>query len=741
MLFRSFLKNLFIFIYFHDIGKLTAQFQENIKKGRSSQNYPHAVYSFYLLENFILDELYHDSLLSFPFESLSVLAHHTQLHNGIYENHNNIYKADFKEKEIYNFLKDINRIYTLYSFKDFFDFNKIELEKFNKPLNFKQIKFAKLKNKYIKKCGKYKNKYLLKSVFSYFFSILQLCDDYSSANFSNFIKKYEGNETIFDDVLDNPEEYVLNLKDKKYLNKIFNDFEPYKFQKKLIDNPNKFSLIFAPCGRGKTEASIAWALQIMEKYSKNKIVFAMPTQVTSNAMWERLCEIFDKKNVSLFHGKSYIKLKSGLNNTNEIEEIASETFNGNVFFKPITVTTIDHLIYSFVHGFTQSDFALGNLVNSVIIFDEVHYYEEKTLNNLYTLFNILKAMNIPHNLMSGTLPDFLINSLSEDYKLVTDDEGLNYAPFSISYNKNCLIKTSTPFEIDEKILEDIKNSFNKGLKQFFIFNTVHRAQLFFNKLKSYFEDDNIVLYHSQFTYTDRVNKENEILSLHEKKGSFILIATQVIEISLDISADIMYTELAPPDSIGQRGGRLNRKHDSSNFYEMKIFDPENNLPYDESIINLSRKYLKRGFNSYKDIKNWCDKVYCNKTLKEEHNLYKFFNDSTLFGNKPSNVAFSDESGNKLEIREESIQKIDVVPLDIYQNNSDNLIVENQVKVPLWWIKNDEKENCDDSRLFYNEILTFKDKKRYFIISQMEYSYEYGFNKEKKSNFKEEDNIN
>ena len=197
---------------------------------------------------------------------------------------------------------------------------------------------------------------------------------------------------------------------------------------------------------------------------------------------------------------------------------------------------------------------MGNLVNSVIIFDEVHYYEEKTLNNLYTLFNILKAMNIPHNLMSGTLPDFLINSLSEDYKLVTDDEGLNYAPFSISYNKNCLIKTSTPFEIDEKILEDIKNSFNKGLKQFFIFNTVHRAQLFFNKLKSYFEDDNIVLYHSQFTYTDRVNKENEILSLHEKKGSFILIATQVIEISLDISADIMYTELAPPDSIGQRGG-------------------------------------------------------------------------------------------------------------------------------------------------------------------------------------------
>ncbi len=64
------------------------------------------------------------------------------------------------------------------------------------------------------------------------------------------------------------------------------------------------------------------------------------------------------------------------------------------FFKPITVTTIDHIIYSFVHGFNQSDFALGNLQSAVLIFDEVHYYETKTLNHLYSLFNILKMMNI-----------------------------------------------------------------------------------------------------------------------------------------------------------------------------------------------------------------------------------------------------------------------------------------------------------------------------------------------------------
>ena len=49
--FENFLKNLFIFIYFHDLGKFIVQFQENIKIGKTSNDYPHAIYSFYLLLN------------------------------------------------------------------------------------------------------------------------------------------------------------------------------------------------------------------------------------------------------------------------------------------------------------------------------------------------------------------------------------------------------------------------------------------------------------------------------------------------------------------------------------------------------------------------------------------------------------------------------------------------------------------------------------------------------------------
>jgi len=289
------------------------------------------------------------------------------------------------------------------------------------------------------------------------------------------------------------------------------------------------------------------------------------------------------------------------------------------------------LIYSFVHGFSQSDFALGNLQNAVIIFDEVHYYDKKTLNHLYTLYDILRKMNIPHILMSGTLPNFIIDTL-DNYEKVIDYKGLNFQPFTISYSSDILIKTKENHNLSHELIKEIKLNYDNGLKQFFIFNTIERAKQFFIKLKENTENLNIILYHSQFTHSDRVKKENEIINKSLDDKSFILIATQIIEISLDISADIMYTELAPPDALGQRGGRLNRKKEDG-LFKMNIFEVENNYPYDLDLINKTRENMKLGNVTYLSFKEWCDEVYFDKKL-EKSNLINFFNESVLFGNQP-----------------------------------------------------------------------------------------------------------
>ncbi|OEC88796.1 MULTISPECIES: CRISPR-associated helicase/endonuclease Cas3 [Methanobacterium] len=750
-----FLRNLFISIYLHDIGKLTEQFQDNIIQGKSSQKYPHAYYSFFLLNN-----IEYTQLLDIPIEKLAVLGHHTQLHRAIYDNDENFGKPKLLTENIFQFTENAIAIHKDLNFDKYFDFDGLEINKDN--IKFKSSQARRLLKKTIKNVHKFDQKVILKSIFTYFFSILQLCDDYSSANFSKFIETYNGSIKLFDSVIENPEEYVTKLNIENPIKIVLGNHQPHDFQSELFKKSPKFSVLFAPCGRGKTEASLLWALNSMKSYDRNKIVFALPTQVTSNAMWERLCKMFGegesdkekmengKKYVGLFHGKSFIKLKSEAMKENEdlnkedIDEIQGDIFKGNVFFKPITVTTIDHLIYSFVHGFRQADFALGNLQNATIIFDEVHYYEKHTLNHLITLFRILKRFDIPHLLMSGTLPDFIREEL-EDYVEVVDKEGIEYTPFSFNLSDDNLIKISKATDenewntlINQKILDSIINQYNLGLKQFIILNTVKRSQEFYKVLKRNLEEKydnpNVILYHSQFIYKDRMEKESEIRDKSEK-GPFILIATQVIEISLDISCDVMYTEIAPPDAIGQRGGRLNRKgktcFTNGISHEMKIFAPESHLPYDEELLQKTKNNILNGPISYKMVKEVCDEIYGDYKLKKT-NLEKIFKECALFGYRPIEIAFGEDEGRLLEIREEKVQKIDVIPCKYYENEKKNLQVENQVKIPLWWYQNDQKEHGNELEYFEIVSKLIGRKEKHYMICEMDYNDEIGFNYGKKA---------
>lgn len=759
-----FLKNLFISIYLHDMGKLTKQFQSNISQGKSSQKYPHAYYSF-----FLLNSIEYTQLLDIPIEKLAVLGHHTQLHAAIYDNDENFgSKPKLLAKDISKFVENSISTYTEMGFEKYFKFDGLEINE--RDIKFKSVGARRLLKKTIKNVPKFDQKVSLKSIFTYFFSILQLCDDYSSANFSKFIESNDRNIKLFDSVIDNPEEYVPKLNINNPIKVVLGDHKPHDFQSELFEKSPKFSVLFAPCGRGKTEASLLWALNSMKNYGRNKIVFALPTQVTSNAMWERLCQMFGKgesdrermedgkKYVGLFHGKSFIKLKSEAMKESEdlgkedIEEIQGDVFKGNVFFKPITVTTIDHLIYSFVHGFRQADFALGNLQNATIIFDEVHYYEKHTLSHLTSLFRLLKQFEIPHLLMSGTLPNFIRDEL-EDYIEVIDKEGIEYTPFSFNLNDKNIIKILKSTEeneesvlINQEVLEDIINRYNLGLKQFIILNTIKRAQEFYkilkNNLEENYDDPNVILYHSQFVYNDRVKKESEIKN-RSKKGPFILIATQVIEISLDISCDIMYTEIAPPDAIGQRGGRLNRKGKSCSTegttHEMRIFAPESHLPYDEDLLEKTKNNLLNGPTSYKNIKKLCDDIYGDYKL-EKTNLEFFFKECTLFGYRPIEIAFGEDEGRLLKIREEKVQKIDVIPCKFYENEEKNLKVENQVQIPLWWYQNDQKEHGDELEYFDIVSKLIGRKERYYMICRMDYNSEIGFNYGKKAQCTSDDNI-
>jgi len=275
-------------------------------------------------------------------------------------------------------------------------------------------------------------------------------------------------------------------------------------------------------------------------------------------------------------------------------------------------------------------------------------------------------------------------------------------------------------------------NYRKGLTQFAILNTVERAKQLYLRLKEELknlDDPNIMLYHSQFTYNDRVKKENEIYSRIKTKP-FILVATQVIEISVDIWCDVMYSELAPPDALGQRAGRLNRKGRKwSNEIEhtLNIYIPEEHLPYEEDLFNKVHSNVQdyQKPMSYEEIKEFCDKVYADYTLEIPNSLYDLLSLSkkcAVLGYNWKDVTFDGEEGRIFRVRDEKIQYIDVIPQCIYEKYGDEALgVKNMAKIPLYYLLEDMKKGLE----WFYSTEDKKGRKTYWICCYP-YSYEIGF---------------
>lgn len=710
-----FCKNLFLTVALHDIGKLTVQFQNNIKQGKRSSRHPHAFFGLPVLE-----KIPFDPIENLPLPLFAITGHHTQLYRKIYSSDRIAHRVSYHEDEILEFVNTtVEELYQRLNFSNYFRLPVLKLS------DWKRMDKTAILDNFVLPYTRSSDiaNLRVKSIFTYFFSILQLCDDYSSAHFHHFIEKNTPAKVEFDSVITNTEDIVYDLDYSldEFKQRLFKDYTLYDFQDELFDKSAKFSFLFAPCGRGKTEAALWWAYQIKNQFSRDKIIFALPTQVTCNAMHARLVDDNDdsfglgEKNVGLFHGKSLITLKYRLKDNSEFkydeeaeekEEIEykshdilrDEVFKGNVFFKPVTVTTIDHLAYAFVHGFSQADFTCGNLQNSVIIFDEVHYYEQHTLNILMRLFDILRGMEIPHLLMTGTAPQFLLKEIEKHYQIVTDEEGLAFQPFVIKKQEGQSILN------EESVFESILNDYQSKKSIFVILNQVEWAQNFYSDLIEFFGfsevEPKIILYHGRFIHKDRIQKEKEIRELVKQKPC-IVVATQVIEISLDISSDVMYSTIAPPDAIGQRAGRLNRSgkfYKNGSVHELKLFNVEKHLPYSEDLIRDSWGSFKNGATTYRKIKEVCDLVYGNVKLKKDKRFKDFFKKNILFGDHHSEITYGDDEGRSLKIRDDNFQQIDVIPSRVFEeaekriSDKKDFWVEYKVRIPLYKLKQDNGEH-------------------------------------------------
>jgi len=743
---RKVLLSVVLSVLLHDSGKAARTFQEAIADGTHRPDLPHPLFSLAVAYE-VWNKAGYPSFYPIgddipTLELLSIVAHHSPLYSDLYKLSIRRDEKVHIESEVNSFLRKVFEMAKeIFGLSELGSPPEVDIDRLSKSsLGF----YVDHGLDWLRKeTDSFPNKPQLKALYTWLLSFVKASDIVASREFSE--RAREVPEGTLEGILEGPPE----LWEVQYVEEqILPGRTPYPFQAELAHLKDPFVVLRAPCGRGKTEGALFWFLRMKEIYGIDRLVLAMPTQVTSNAMRERLARVFGQENVGLYHGKSFLEHKEvcrlegrkaedgdDFDPQEELELVREENFLGEVMLKPVTVTTVDHILYACVHGFRQADFALGCLQTAALVFDEVHYYDRKMLTELKELFKLLRNMHIPHLLMSGTLPQFLLKEGElEEYRLVEDKQGMAFKPFVVEKRPKPLIVDKT-WEIEEDFLEEVREGHRKGLVQFIILNTVRKAQEVYKAFQEIPQDEKELL-HSRFCYKHRREKERrafEEAKERRKLGKpFLLVSTQVIEVSLDISSHRMFTELAPTDALGQRAGRLNRGSEFSNDHKLIVFLPKTPegglylLPYqDQRLMERTWKVLREEAVSYKDIMLWCDQVYHDQRLGQAQ-LPEFFQACTLFGYNYDEIRFSEEEGKAFQPRDITFVTVDVIPESELRKHPDLSPGEASlylVPVPVWWVV---KHNKEDLGIFYRKEIG----KRSFWVCKVPYCKDIGFEEEK-----------
>jgi CRISPR-associated endonuclease/helicase Cas3 len=330
--------------------------------------------------------------------------------------------------------------------------------------------------------------------------------------------------------------------------------------KTLWDEP--LALLRAPTGAGKTDAALLWAQHQIQEGKADRLVIAMPTRFTANALSIATAENLSK--VGLHHSTAWYQVRHV-----DSQVARAEAEMARLLETPITVTTLDHLCISLTGTREDHHATFFNLCHSCVVIDEADFYDLFTQANLIVLLRALRILAVPVLLMSATLPESSCALYAIDGKSPTiyEDETDNNRP-------RCrLHRYETPVVTPEDMAGLLEPAVN-GTPTIIYINTVQRAQRVYEWLLAQGVDpEEIVLYHSRFTEPDKAAIEERLTGMLGKEAwanerqHGIAVLTQIGELSVNISANYMISELCPGDRLVQRIGRLARfKHPKSGEY-------------------------------------------------------------------------------------------------------------------------------------------------------------------------------
>lgn len=510
---------------FHDLGKANPLFQENMERNNYDKVCRHELSSLLFINNIPLSQEERDIV------AFTIITHHKSLEInegrsfvGLYD----MSDSEFKKNHIGN-IEEWGKTVASFMNMHYGIYMKIPT----------QEECCEIYDYY------YDKSFELQNGVSLYRGIFQMADHFASA-FPDDKERLSKLSSMF---------AVPNVSCYEKPN------ERYPLSLIKSDDTKKHTIVIAPTGSGKTNAVL--------KRCKGRIFYLLPFQASINAMFQRVRNDLPIDNFIGIRHASVNNLSFVDNTTKEISK-----FFGNSVMVATPFQILSPIFKLKGHEMTEID-----LQGQDVILDEIHTYSGITQATVVTFIKYLISIGCRIHVCTATIPSALLEQIieilgSEDTQIIrlSNDE-------LDSFNRH-IMHTCDKYDIN-----DILARYDNGEKVLVVRNQVKLAQEMYGMIKKARPDIKILLIHSRYERWRRAEIEKLLMSYNSSDKGCIVVSTQVVEVSLDINFDVMFTDCAGIKSLIQRFGRVNRQRENIGILK-DVFVIRNEektfLPYEDT---------------------------------------------------------------------------------------------------------------------------------------------------------------
>ena len=353
------------------------------------------------------------------------------------------------------------------------------------------------------------------------------------------------------------------------------------------------TLVIAPTGAGKTD--------YLMRRARGRVFYTLPFQASINAMYRRFCEALAEQHetIRVLHAASSLAVQS---NKSFEEKLLQDKVGAAI--KVLT----PHQLAALICGTRGFETVALDVQGCDVILDEIHSYSGVTQAMVLEIIKVLLRLGCCVHVGSATMPSALTNAVLALLGEVTTTLVTRLPNEELAKFDRHIIHKHASYEAAS---ETIAPAIKRGEKVLVVCNRVDTAQERFDALRLEFPNVPIMLLHSRFRRQDRWKAEQELTNNFNapESGACIVVATQVVEVSLDISFDVMITDAAPIDALIQRFGRINRRRTEETvaaklLKHVHVIAP----PKTGSVLPYNRETIERSFEQLPDgdVLHECD---------------------------------------------------------------------------------------------------------------------------------------